>query len=355
MRDGAARRRGERPRDARERSVSIDVLRFGRLGDLVMVEPALRWLAATPGVRVRLVTDARYAGALGRAWPDVEVTSEVGTPDLVLDLHRVAASRRARRGHRWIGVAKEDVRRRLRIVAPDAAARWRPRWTWPERHLDAAARAMRTLGVVPGPTPSPRPAIAPRAPAEAGRLGLVLGAGHATKQWSPARFAALAAAWDGPVSVFAGPGEDALVGAYAAAAGGESAGPAPGALPGDLSLDGLIDGLSRCEVVVAGDTGPLHVAGALGRRVVGLFGPTPTDTGFWIWGGQGTALTPELPCAPCSLHGGAACPKRHHRCLGDLAPEVVFAAAEALARTHAAAPGRRGGGPARQGAARVAR
>jgi ADP-heptose:LPS heptosyltransferase len=293
--------------------VEVAVLRLGRLGDLVMVQPALQWLADTRGVRVRLVTDAHYIEAWSAAVPHVAVTSELGSPDLVLDLHRVAASRRLRRGHRWLGVDKEAVRRRLRVLAPGMPVRIRR--SWPERHMDAAERAMRQLRIVPGPRPAPIPRLRAGGPREPGLLGLVPGAGHATKRWPTERFDELAARWPGRTVVFGSEAERPLLRSIRAEA-----------WP-DCSLTGLIDGLSRCEVVVAGDTGPLHVAGAVGCRVVGLFGPTPTDTGFWVWGGQGTAVGTGLGCSPCSLHGGAVCPRRHHRCLVDLPVDVVFAAA----------------------------
>lgn len=292
------------------------MVRLGRLGDLVMVEPALRWLAATPRVRFKLVTDPHYVEALATAMPNVPVTTELGHPDLVLDLHRTAASRRLRRGHRWVGVDKEDVRRRLRVLAPHVPLA--PRFSWPERHMDAAERALRQIGVVPGPRPTPRPHFAGGSPPVSGLLGLVPGAGHRTKRWPVEHFAAVATAWPGRVILFASEEERPLADAV-----GAEVWPDP-------SLSGLFRGLSQCEVVVAGDTGPLHVAGALGVAPVGLFGPTPTDTGFWVWEGQGTALSPDIGCAPCSLHGGPTCPRRHHRCLIDRSPDSVLAAAHAL-------------------------
>lgn len=310
-------RRGRRSVPDRAGAVEFAAIRLGRLGDLVMVEPALRWLSATPRARVRLVTEPRYVETFAAALPGIAVTSEVGEPALVLDLHRVAASRRLRRGHLWLGVDKEDVRRRLRVLAPQ----WplTTRFTWPERHMDAAERAMRQLGVVPGPRPTPVPRLLAAGVREPGVLGLAPGAGHANKQWPVARFAELAARWPGDVVVFGSDEERAL----AAAVGAPFA--------EDTSLSGLIGGLSRCDVVVAGDTGTLHVAGALGCSVVGLFGPTPTDTGFWVWEGQGTALRTGLGCSPCSLHGAAVCPKEHHRCLADLPVDAVLAAALDLA------------------------
>lgn len=290
----------------------LAVIRLGRLGDLVMVEPALRWLAAS-GVAATLVTGEHYVPAFDRLLTGVSVVDPTRCPagGPMLDLHRVAASRRLRRGRRWLGVHKEDVRRRLRVLAPWTGLR--PRRDWPERHLDAAARAMTWMGVEAAPRPLPVPRLPAAVDAEPGTLGVSPGAGHAAKQWPVDRWRELVRAWPGRVLVFGSPAESGL----AASLGGE--------LWPDPSLDGLVEGVCRCEAFVAADTGPLHLAGALGRRVVGLFGPTPTDTGFWVWAGQGTAITPVgLGCAPCSLHGRERCPRRHHRCLVDLTAEVVL-------------------------------
>ena len=60
----------------------------------------------------------------------------------------------------------------------------------------------------------------------------------------------------------------------------------------------LIEVLRRCELLVTNDTGPMHLAAALRRPVVSLFGPTrPDQTG--PYGQTHLALTRPLPCAPC--------------------------------------------------------
>lgn len=105
------------------------------------------------------------------------------------------------------------------------------------------------------------------------------GAGQAAKQWPSERFARLA--WhlatelDVAVVVTWGPGEDALARAVTEGAGHPKVIPAP---PTDLrELRAL---LGRVRLVIAGDTGPLHLAAALGTPCLGLFGPTdPTRNG----------------------------------------------------------------------------
>jgi ADP-heptose:LPS heptosyltransferase len=101
------------------------------------------------------------------------------------------------------------------------------------------------------------------------------GAGRADKRWPPGHFATLARRLvdDGAAQVVVvwGPGEEALARGIA----GTGAATAPGVtLAPPTDLDTLLALLRRASVVVAADTGPLHLAAALGTPCVGLFGPT---------------------------------------------------------------------------------
>ena len=69
-------------------------------------------------------------------------------------------------------------------------------------------------------------------------------------------------------------------------------------LCGQLTLPEMIEWLRLCAVMVTNDTGPMHVAAALGKPVVGIFGPTePGRTG--PYGQLDKILRVPLPCAPC--------------------------------------------------------
>jgi len=60
----------------------------------------------------------------------------------------------------------------------------------------------------------------------------------------------------------------------------------------------LIALLDRCEVMVASDTGPLHLAAALGKRVIGLYGPVDS-TRNGPYGKGNFTVEKELTCRPC--------------------------------------------------------
>ncbi len=101
-------------------------------------------------------------------------------------------------------------------------------------------------------------------------------AGWGSKRWPVERYGALAVvlARAGIVPLInVAAKNDPVAAAVVLASGGV-------AQPADCTVAQLIALLRRVSIVVAGDTGPLHMAAALGRPVVGLFGPTdPRRTG----------------------------------------------------------------------------
>lgn len=91
--------------------------------------------------------------------------------------------------------------------------------------------------------------------------------------------------------------------------------------------------LGRCRLTVSTDSGPRHIAAALGRPVITLLGPTMP---IWIENPlvRGVDLQLALDCIGCYRR---TCPLKHHRCMRDLSPETVFAAAARLLKDEGAA------------------
>ena len=92
-------------------------------------------------------------------------------------------------------------------------------------------------------------------------------------------------------------------------------------LCGQTSLPEMIEWLRRCELMVTNDTGPMHVAAALSKPLVALFGPTePRRTG--PYGHLDSVLRLDLPCSPClKSHCGY---ERPNECLKALTPATVL-------------------------------
>jgi heptosyltransferase-2 len=72
------------------------------------------------------------------------------------------------------------------------------------------------------------------------------------------------------------------------------------------------------------------MATAVETPVVALFGPTVEPFGFFPYTPRAQVVELALACRPCSSKGSSRCPLGHHRCLGDMPPDLVF---EALRRS----------------------
>lgn len=92
-------------------------------------------------------------------------------------------------------------------------------------------------------------------------------------------------------------------------------------LCGRISLLEMVEWLRRCDLMVTNDTGPMHVASALGKPLVALFGPTePRRTG--PYGHLESVLRLDLPCSPClKSHCNW---KNPEECLKAISPGMVF-------------------------------
>lgn len=104
-------------------------------------------------------------------------------------------------------------------------------------------------------------------------------------------------------------------------------------LAGCVSLPEMIEWIRLSELMISNDTGPMHVAAALGKPVVAVFGPTePHRTGPYRQLQNVVRL--DLPCSPClKSHCSYFRPLE---CLKAVAPETVFDYVTKLAAARAA-------------------
>ena len=151
-------------------------------------------------------------------------------------------------------------------------------------------------------------------------IALQPGARWVNKRWPTEYFAGLVRQLtaESPELRFAilGGRDDQAVGQMIAAA-------APGKclnLCGETTLPEMIEWVRRCELMVTNDTGPMHVAAALGKPMVALFGPTePRRTGPYRQ--LDDVLRMDLPCSPCLSHRCHFA--RPNECLKTISPQMV--------------------------------
>jgi len=189
--------------------------------------------------------------------------------------------------------------------------------------VESFAALLETAGEVPRPRLTVPPDAIDKALSDLGfsrpsapLLAVAPGAEYGpAKRWPARHFAALAKAklaegWD--VWLFGSAGDR------------EAAAAIPGSvdLVGRTSLGQAVALLSLADAVVSNDSGLMHVAAALDRPQVALFGPSdPTRTG--PRNPAARVLRLGLDCSPCNKR---VCPLGHHRCLEELSPEQALAA-----------------------------
>ncbi len=330
--------------------MKILVVKTSSLGDIVHALPALTDAhRALPGLVVDWVVEPAFAdivrlhGGVRTLW--TAPLRRWRRPARAATSWREAmALRRALRAERYDlvldaqGLWKSALVARLaggRIAGLDrASARGGPiAVLYGERHavspaLHAVDRARLLFGAALGYSPDLArldAGIAPAMPAtDAGarRAFLLHGTTWRSKAWPLGQWIALArglvARGYRPALTFAGPAEEKLARAVAAAVPGTE-------ILGGRRLAELAALIGDSALVVGVDTGLTHLAAALGRPTVGLFASTPA--GQTAPRGPRTALlTATTPCAPCSLRHCPLVPRgTDPPCHATIGPERVLA------------------------------
>jgi lipopolysaccharide heptosyltransferase I len=324
------------------------LVRLGALGDLVHALPVAAAIkAAWPGARLDWLAESRHRPFLdlvpvlddriaidtrsvrGRCgWPAVVRDMRSRRYEAALDVQgllKSAVLARLSGARRVIGFARAHLREPLAVHAYGETVDPRAAVHVVEKNLACAA----ALGVpvaaprFPLSTPPPSPEVAAVMDAAGPAFAAVNpGAAWPNKRWPAERFGALArrlADRGGPRSIVLwGPGERSLADAVAAAAGGAAR------LAPPTSLGDLLALLARAAIVVAGDTGPLHLAAALGTPVVGIYGPTdPRRNGPWDPLDRVVSRR-----AVCSCYHKRRC-HAPRWCLGDVTVDEVLESVEA--------------------------
>jgi lipopolysaccharide heptosyltransferase II len=331
---------------------NILIVRFSSIGDLLLTTPLLRAIRTRhPDSRITFVVRDDMAETLRRnpnisnlvAWRRGSSLTELARTlrqeewSDRLDLHCSLRSYGLRRlvGGSWTGYPKHRIRRQLLIATHGKQGGILGHVA--ERYFAAA----RDLGVTPDGMPAEY-FISEQADATASaflvqhRLGqhrqliaLVPGAAHFTKRWPEEHWIALGRqlALTHDIVVLGGKTEQRMAERIAKAAGIAGASAA-----GLFSLDGSAALLKRSERLVAGDTGLLHLATAVGTPVVALYGPTVEAFGFFPYHARAVTLQHDLNCRPCSSQGGPTCPLGHHNCLVQMMPSEILEVASRESR-----------------------
>jgi lipopolysaccharide heptosyltransferase I len=329
------------------------LIRLGSLGDVVHGIPAAAALRRRyPSAQIDWLVDPRYAALLdlvecldrripfdprdvvrgrGGAWAVLRNLRRARY-DAVIDLQgllKSAVLARLVAARRTIGLPPQHLREPLARLCysetPDPG---------PAAHvIHRSLGLLRAVDVhdaaVHFPIAIPRTPAVARACERVGSREYALinpGAAWPNKRWPPDRFGAAAAGvraeFGLPSLVLWGPGERALAEAVAAASNGAAT-----AAP-ETTIPDIVAIARAARVMVSGDTGPLHVAAAVGTPVVALFGPTYAErNGPWSQRDIVIARTDR-----CACFYERRC-RKAVPCIDDIGvPEVVSAVGRCLER-----------------------
>ena len=213
---------------------------------------------------------------------------------------------------------RHEVQRQLALVGHAGCAPGDLGLSFVPRAADhaAASECLRNAGIDPG---RPWILLHPGASAASRRYP----AGH----WAQA-IAALSAATDVPLVLAGGAADIELTEDIRRRAGL----PLP-TLAGRLGLGALGAALRMAAVAVTNNSGPAHIAAAVGTPLVDLYALTnPQHT---PWGTRSRVLFHDVPCRFCFK---STCPEGHHACLADVTPQRVAEAVLGLLHRGAAGP-----------------
>lgn len=106
-------------------------------------------------------------------------------------------------------------------------------------------------------------------------------------------------------------------------------------LQAELSVAQMAELADRVKVIVANDSGLMHLLSAARTPLVALFLSTVEEFGFFPLGGNAEVLSArDIECRPCNHKGLAACPKLHFRCGRELTADQVYGTVAAHLQLH---------------------
>jgi heptosyltransferase I len=330
-----------------EHSPKFLLVRLGSLGDVIHAIPSAAALRARyPHAQIDWLVDPRYTAVLQLVDGLSDAIPLNPRKSLVALLRTVSHLRRAKYD------AAVDLQGLLKSAVLARASGAQRVIGFPREHLrESAARffytetadpgsephvirknlsLMRALGVedlrVAFPLKLPRTVTGDTVATQFGSEGYALinpGAAWPNKRWMPQRFGALAAEIRERIGVRSlvlwGPGEEGIASLVVSSSRG-----AAELAPATNIID-IFAIARRAKLMVSGDTGPLHIAAAVGTPVVALFGPTYAERNG-PWSSDDITISRN---ARCFCHYERKC-RLLQPCIEDIAVDEVVSAAEYL-------------------------
>lgn len=150
-------------------------------------------------------------------------------------------------------------------------------------------------------------------------VALVIGAAHATKALTVEKMVEVVDAINANFILIGGPGENAKAEEVIQKSKNSNLFNACGG----FNIEQSASLLKQSNCVITPDTGMMHIASALEKPVISVWGNTVPEFGMYPYIPQNKDLVhivevKDLKCRPCSKIGHPACPKKHFNCIQQL-------------------------------------
>jgi ADP-heptose:LPS heptosyltransferase len=321
--------------------VKILIIRFSSIGDLVLTTPVFRCLVLQKGAEVQLLTKTNMAGVLSNnpyikkihRYEDSDCLQQLKNEqfDQVVDLHNNIRSMRIKfaLGRPTTAVNKLNFEKWLYVKTGINRL--------PDVHIvDRYMDTVRHLGVtydgqgLDYPIPD---AVQHQVDVEILQsvdnqpfVVFVLGAAHATKQVPQMLWEAIGVQLNRPIILIGGKSEITIGEKVQKAL--ENKNKIVLNYCGNSTLLQSAAIIRRAACIVTPDTGMMHIAAALNRPIVAIWGNTVPQFGMYPFHPDNGNISINievhgLHCRPCSKIGYDRCPKGHFDCMQKQDPQLI--------------------------------
>lgn len=313
--------------------MKILIVRFSSIGDIVLTTPVIRCVKQqVPGAEVHYLTKASFARVL-QANPYVdkliliekdipEVLAELKNEhyDYIIDLHNNLRTRRLKVALKVKSAAYHKLNFKKWMLV-NLKINALPAVHIVDRYLDAAKKLFTVKNDGKGldyfiPDADIVPLSALPTTHQNGYVALVVAATYATKRMPPDKLIELCNLINEPIVLLGGSAELQLAELLAVTIGEKVYNAC-----GRYNLNQSASLVQQAKSVITPDTGLMHIAAALNKQVLSVWGNTVPEFGMYPYMPADNSVLFEvkgLSCRPCTKLGYNVCPKGHFMCMNNI-------------------------------------
>ncbi len=318
-------------------ATKILIIRFSSIGDIVLTTPVIRNLKLQgKSVELHYLTKVQYAGmlennpyvdrvhTLGKSFDELIPELQAEQFDYIIDLHKNLRTLRVKRKLKVKSFSFNKVNMEKFLVVNFKINRL-PNIHIVDRYMETIKPFVERNDMAGLDFFIPKkdevdikslPDIL-----HSGYIAFAIGAQHSTKRLPDDKIITICIKAERPI-VLLGDNNDDIVAKKVKAAVGDNIYNACG----KHNLNQSASFVKQAELVVTHDTGMMHIAAALKKRIISVWGNTIPEFGMYPYlpdEGSEIVEVKNLKCRPCSKIGFNHCPKKHFRCMNDIDEETI--------------------------------